>query len=106
MVLVMVGWVFFFSPSLGGAVQYLSVMMGSAGVPVTDNAGMYYFLTSLGLFWISWLCSVPLPFEVMDRLWKKNGTKIVLYLFYMVLFLLSTAYLINDTYNPFLYFRF
>ena len=106
MVLVMVGWVFFFSPSLGEAVQYLSVMAGSAGVPVTDNAGMYYFLTSLGLFWISWLCSVPLPFEVMDRLWKKNGTKIVLYLFYMVLFLLSTAYLINDTYNPFLYFRF
>ena len=25
---------------------------------------------------------------------------------YLVLFLLTTAYLVNDSYNPFLYFRF
>ena len=30
----------------------------------------------------------------------------VLYLFYLALFVLCTAYLIHDTYNPFLYFRF
>lgn len=106
MVLVMAGWVLFFSPSLGEAVQYLRVMTGLAGAPLTDDPGMYYLTTSLGLFGISWLCSVPLPFGIMDRLWNRNGGKTGLYLFYLALFLLSTAYLIHDTYNPFLYFRF
>lgn len=106
LLLVLIGWVFFFSPSLGAAVEYLSVMAGLGSVPLTDDAGMYYLLSSLALFAISWLCCVPQPFRLMDRLWKREGGKTGLYLFYLALFVLCTAYLIHDTYNPFLYFRF
>ena len=106
LLLVLIGWVFFFSPSLGAAVEYLSVMAGLGSVPLTDDAGMYYLLSSLALFAISWLCCVPQPFQLMDRLWKREGGKTGLYLFYLALFVLCTAYLIHDTYNPFLYFRF
>ena len=106
LLLVLIGWVFFFSPSLGAAVEYLSVMAGLGSVPLTDGAGMYYLLSSLALFAISWLCCVPQPFRLMDRLWKREGGKTGLYLFYLALFVLCTAYLIHDTYNPFLYFRF
>ena len=106
MLLVMIGWVFFFSPSLAAAAEYLRVMFGFAGIPLTDDAGMYYLLTNLILFWISWLCSVRLPFTVCDGLWNKDCRKPALLLFYLALFLLCAAYLIHDTYNPFLYFRF
>ena len=106
MLLVMIGWVFFFSPSLAAAAEYLRVMFGFTGIPLTDDAGMYYLLTNLILFWISWLCSVHLPFAVCDGLWNKDRRKPALLLFYLALFLLCAAYLIHDTYNPFLYFRF
>ena len=106
MLLVMIGWVFFFSPSLAAAAEYLRVMFGFTGIPLTDDAGMYYLLTNLILFWISWLCSVRLPFAVCDGLWNKDRRKPALVLFYLALFLLCAAYLIHDTYNPFLYFRF
>ena len=106
MLLVMIGWVFFFSPSLAAAAEYLRVMFGFTGIPLTDDAGMYYLLTNLILFWISWLCSVRPPFAVCDGLWNKDRRKPALLLFYLALFLLCAAYLIHDTYNPFLYFRF
>ncbi len=106
MLLAAVGWVFFFSPTLGSAIGYLQVMFGRTASPLTDNMGMYYLLTSLLLFWLSWLCSTPLPSGICGRQWQKGRVKPVLLLLYLGLFLLSTAYLIHDTYNPFLYFRF
>ena len=106
MLLAAVGWVFFFSPTLSSAIGYLQVMFGRTASPLTDNMGMYYLLTSLLLFWLSWLCSTPLPSGICGRQWQKGRVKPVLLLLYLGLFLLSTAYLIHDTYNPFLYFRF
>ena len=107
MLIVLVGWVFFFSPSLSSAVRYLTVMFGGAGSMLTDNAGMYYLLTNLILFWLAWLFSTPLPFRIFEGFWEKDEGKRTCFLLpYLVLFLLSVAYLIHDTYNPFLYFRF
>ena len=41
--------------SMGKAVAYLGVMFGVGAIGITDNAGMYYLLTSLVLFWLSWI---------------------------------------------------
>ena len=64
MLLVVVGWVFFFSPTLKGAFGYLGTMFGAGAASITDDAGMYYLLTSLVLFWFSWIFSVPAAFSV------------------------------------------
>ncbi len=106
MLLVMAGWVLFFSPAPGAAAEYLRTMFGLSGAALTDNGGFYYLLTSLVLFVLSWICSTPLPFRICDRQWAEKRVKPGLLLFYLGLFLTSTAYLIHDTYNPFLYFRF
>ena len=106
MLLVMAGWVLFFSPAPGAAAEYLRTMFGLSGAALTDNGGFYYLLTSLVLFVLSWICSTPLPFRICYRQWAEKRVKPGLLLFYLGLFLTSTAYLIHDTYNPFLYFRF
>lgn len=106
MLLVMIGWVFFFSPSLPAAAEYLNVMAGRTGSPSVDNAGMYYLLTSLILFGVSWLCSTPLLSGFCLRRQDGKSRRKLWLLVYLLLFLLCTAYLIHDTYNPFLYFRF
>ena len=41
-VLVMFGWVLFFSPSLGSAVSYMGTMLGIGGAGLADLTGWYY----------------------------------------------------------------
>lgn len=107
MLLVVVGWVFFFSPTLKGAFGYLGTMFGAGAASITDDAGMYYLLTSLVLFWFSWIFSVPAASRISRGYMERPGRLTPLLIaVHMGIFLTAVAYLIHDTYNPFLYFRF
>ena len=107
MLLVIVGWVFFFSPTLLEAGAYLGAMFGRGAVSITDEAGMYYLLTSLILFWFSWIFAVPAASKISEKhLEDSDGWAPLFLLIHGGIFLLAVAYLIHDTYNPFLYFRF
>lgn len=107
MLLVIVGWVFFFSPTLLEAKDYLGAMFGRGTAGITDEAGMYYLLTSLILFWFSWIFAVPAASKISEKhLEDSDGWAPLFLLIHGGIFLLAVAYLIHDTYNPFLYFRF
>ena len=104
--LVMTGWVFFFSPSLTAAGQYLAALFGRGAAGLADTAGLYYLTTGLVLFILAALFSTPLPFGIWRKLQENNWWDGLILVGYLALFLLAVAYLIRDTYNPFLYFRF
>lgn len=107
-ILVMFGWVLFFSPTLSGAVVYLGNMFGINGNGFIDSAGIYYLTTNLLLLVICLICSTPFVWKRFRRLVLKRGNMpgIAITVVYTGIFLLSVAYLVNATYNPFLYFRF
>lgn len=68
---------------------------------------MYYLLTSLVLFWFSWIFSVPAASRISRGYMERPGRLTPLLIaVHMGIFLTAVAYLIHDTYNPFLYFRF
>ena len=109
MLLVMAGWVFFFSPSMGEAVSYLGNMVGVGGAGFVDSTGIYYLTTNLILLAVMALCATPKVYEWFRQfsladssLFRLAGTILV----YAGIFVASAAYLVNVTYNPFLYFRF
>ena len=108
MLIVMIGWVFFFCSDLGSAATYLGTLFHMNGGPLFDNAGIYYLYTGLILLAAAALACTPFFYNIWMR--AANTVKkrqIFLYsALHTVLFFLSVAYLINDTYNPFLYFRF
>ena len=105
--LVMTGWVFFFSPTLSEAGSYLGAMFGIGAAVAADRAGMYYLTTSVLLFLLAAVASTPLPFRFCtEQAQKGTGREALLTGVSLMAFLLVTAYLIHDTYNPFLYFRF
>lgn len=64
---------------------------------------IYYFRNYFFTFCISILCSTKLPARVNDSLMQHPWLFNTVYIF---IFILSTAYLVDATYNPFLYFRF
>lgn len=108
MILVMIGWVMFFSPSMGSAASYLGAMIGFGGKGLFDMAGFYYLKSILLLGIASGIgCTPFLHRKFTELLWREDQyMQIAGVVMYAGIFLVATAYLINDTYNPFLYFRF
>lgn len=107
-VLVMFGWVLFFSPSLGSAIAYMGTMLGIGGNGFADATAFYYLRSTLVLGMCSVAASTPLVYSRFSR-WsgaKEKYKQWVCVAGYIGIFLISTAYLVNATYNPFLYFRF
>ena len=109
LVLILVGWVFFFSPSLGAAIRYLFAMVGG-GAGFVDREVFFVIFTH----WLFYLLAVIASTAVGGKLLKKIlncsrksavRTAVTIVVFFGML-AVSVAYLITSTYNPFLYFRF
>ena len=103
MLIVTVDWVFFCSPDLGSALSYIGDMFGSSGV-FADAAGLYYLRSFFLFLLIGGICSVPAP-QKAYRMIAASKPKAAI-IIDILLFVLCIAYLVYDTYNPFLYFRF
>ena len=108
MFFVMIGWVFFFSSSMGSAFGYLGAMFGLNGMPFADSSAKYYLTSNLWILIICAVCATPAAYRCFRSFAFSNGKYRVgiSVLLYGGILLLSTAYLVNATYNPFLYFRF
>lgn len=107
-VLVVIGWVLFFSSSFGQAADYIRVMFGADAHGFADRESMYLLTSNLILWLILIFGSTPLVhfrYEHMLRT-KKWNTTIINSVVYVALFIVCIAYLVTETYNPFLYFRF
>lgn len=98
---VLVSWVLFAQNSLGEAVSYLKVMFGLTGSPVVNTSTLYALTNFFVLLILGVLFATPLMKNIKEKL-----PEWVLYLFYIVVLILSTGYLVDATFNPFLYFRF
>ena len=98
-VLVVIGWVLFFSSSFGQAADYIRVMFGAGAHGFADRESMYLLTSNLILWLILIFGSTPLRT-------KKWNTTIINSVVYAALFIVCIAYLVTETYNPFLYFRF
>ena len=109
-VLVLFGWVFFFSPTLGYAGQYLKVMFGIGAKGIFDKQGFFMIFTNWLLIVIAVLASAPRGYKLLKKItgcWQSEEVRaIVTCAVYIAMFLLCIAFLVTETYNPFLYFRF
>ena len=108
LVLILFGWVLFSFEDIGSGLQYFKIMSGFKDLALYDQRFLYYF-TSYGFVLILLvLCSTPILKTVLGML-KKKYEKLETILFSLSLLLImifSIAYLVDSTYNPFLYFRF
>lgn len=109
---VLVGWVFFELPAMEQVGQYLMAMFGLNGAGVLDNYGLYLLKGNAVLLIIAVIASTPIIAELAKRMRNSNrGPIIAVYrllekMILPVLLLLSIAYMVEASYNPFLYFRF
>lgn len=105
---ILIGWVFFAFEDISQGLDYLKVMFGGASAFVT-NETMYQMISYLPLLLICLVASTPVGKILYGKLKKlKNSTltSLVSISGMLAVTVLSTAYLISGSYNPFLYFRF
>ena len=112
---VLVGWVFFYHLDLGEALQFLGVMFGIKASAFSGPEVAIHFLNNALFLFIAAVACTPLMKRLGDRLQaplhgNRNGItrtgKIMIPLVNMAVFVLSIIFLVGQSYNPFLYFRF
>jgi alginate O-acetyltransferase complex protein AlgI len=105
---ILIGWVLFVFEDYSVGFSYLKNMFGFANNRLWDSAFLYHFYTNFILLLLVVVGSTPvmekIPHSVKDK--QKIAIKLLLSLGYLIILCLSTAYLVDESYNPFLYFRF
>ena len=101
LVIILISWVFFSHDYLSEGLIYLKAMFGQVGNGFFNTATCYL----ISNFYILLILGVLFATPVMNKL-KSKLPQWMMYLFYVGTLILSTAYLVDSTFNPFLYFRF
>ncbi|HOB86648.1 MAG TPA: MBOAT family O-acyltransferase [Bacillota bacterium] len=112
---VLVGWVFFYHLDLGEALEFLGIMFGLKGAPLSGpevaihfwNSALFLLIAAVGCipFLKSWekRAKGSLPGKGEGALLWEKGLKPLANIAVLVL---SIIFLVGQSYNPFLYFRF
>ncbi len=99
LLIIAVGWAIFYITDLGAMAGFIGKMFSFSG---GIGAG-YYFRNYFVSILVGILCSTPLTLKFYEK-YKNNNLVMIPVL--TAIFLLSIAYLVDSTYNPFIYFRF
>ena len=106
--LVLISWVIFAFEDLGKVKDYLFTMFHLNKTNIVNAEGLYYLKNYFIIIVIGLILSTPVISKLLKKLEEKqsNIRSILITGIYIGILVLSTASLVSDSYNPFLYFRF
>ncbi len=103
---VVIGFVIFNADGIGGAVSDLGGMFGAGGLPFISGQTLYY-LKSYGLLILAAVIgSMPILKKLYAKLEDKRIMTVLEPIALCAVMVVVTAYLVDGSFNPFLYFRF
>lgn len=109
-ILVMIGFIFFYQTTMPEITVFFKSMFGFEGLPLLTNETIYYIKNYLIVFTLGVIISTPLIKNIITKLKEnKKANKIINVLeviMYIALLIISTAFIIDESFSPFLYFRF
>jgi len=107
---VAISFVIFNAANMGEALRYIGNMFGLGDVPFVSSEWLYYLRSYAGILLIAIVGATPLPGKLIAVLRRKKHAECALNVLepivLVALLLIITAYLVDGSFNPFLYFRF
>ena len=107
---VLISFVIFNAADMGEAIHYIGGMFGVAGVPFVSGETLYYIGNYGIVLVLALVGATPLVKNMFKRLesnkYYKKFVLIAEPLVFFLLMIIMTAYLVDGSFNPFLYFRF
>lgn len=111
MFFVMIGWNLFVFDDMGRGLSFMRALFGGYGQGFFNQETLYLLYNNMILLMILLVGSTQLPKKAGERLCRMlaghdAAVIVVRNVFYAAIFLLSVAWLVDASFNPFLYFRF
>ncbi len=107
---VIISFVLFDASGLGEAAAHIGAMFGFGGIPLMTDITGYYLGSYAVLFAVAIIGATPLPKYLFGKLTEKPAGKkvsdVLMPALMIGLLLICTAYLVDGSFNPFLYLRF
>lgn len=108
MFFVIISWVIFALDDMKSVTSYIGAMFGAGGA-FLDRTSLYLLGANAILLVILALASTDIPAKLGNSLIARIGDRpasVVQNVVFCAVMIVSTAYLVDATFNPFLYFRF
>jgi len=111
-ILIIFGWLIFTFEDTGKGLTHLGKMFGVSVNGFIDNGAIYDLLHYTPFFILAIIGSTPLPKKIFYKFFanpsEKTNTaiRVITPVVSAALFLICVAFLIDSSFNPFLYFRF
>lgn len=108
LIIVMIGWVIFDMNTLTDSGHYIKIMFGFGNNIFIDNLAKYILTNNFIILLIGLICSTKLIKIYMNKIkstFRENDVFLITAINLLIL-IISTAYLVGASYNPFLYFSF
>lgn len=106
--LVMIGWLIFAFEDIDLLTNYAKTLFGLNG-KIIDSNFLYYFSNYFIILLIAIIFSTPI-YNKIEKIFNNKKhfeiKTIIMIILYTLLLIITISYLVSDTYNPFLYFRF
>ena len=103
--LIVIGWAIFYFEDMSQLLVFLQDMFAFSSEVIGEKA-LSTFISYLPLIAITTIASTPLAFKLFNKINNKAVVITLETLFCAAIMLLCTASLVNQSYNPFIYFRF
>ena len=105
--IIMIGWVLFVFEDMAAGATYIGNMFGVGVSGFAQIGDLYDILRNLVFFIIVAIAATPYPKKIFYKLYEKNSVaRIATVAGGVCVMMLCLAYLVDSSFNPFLYFRF
>ena len=106
LLIVCLSFVLFNADSLSQALTDMGGMFGFAGVPLVNAESLYYLRSYAPLFLMGFVGATPIVRDTARRIGEKPYGAILEVAMMAMLLIVCSAYLVDGSFSPFLYFRF
>ena len=108
LLVVMIGFVIFSGESMSQILQNLGGLIGIGNIPLITNESIFYLKNYASIFIIGFIAATPVVKNLSIKLKEKAPKIINIFepIILVSLLVLCVSFLVDGSFNPFLYFRF
>lgn len=103
---VMISFIIFSGESSEQIMENIGGLVGIGNIPIISKESVYYFKSYFVVLLISIIASTPIFIKITNNVKFNKIINILEPIFLFLVFLLCSSYIVDGSFNPFLYFRF
>ena len=106
LVIVMISFIIFSGESMVQIIQNLGGLIGITGESLLSQESLYYFKSYFIVLLVAIIGATPILKDFFNNKKLQKVTNVLEPIYLLLIFAICTSYIIDGSFNPFLYFRF